>query len=480
MIGSFRKFSGSIYAKILLGIIIIPFVFWGMGSSITGGNKNVVVVIGKEKYSIQHFRSFIRNTATKKVEAKDIDQLLFSFISEKLIEKEIEHFGIELSDNSLAKLIKHQEQFKRKGKFSRTEYEKFLIKNNLTATTFESLLSKEEQKKQLLDFIGGGASPSNFLVNISYDKINQDRDIELINLDESFKKKLNFSEVQIKTYFENNKDKYTKIYKTIKLLELSPKELVDNNEFNDLFFKKIDEIDDLIFGGEKLNYIVQKFNLEEPDSFTINQSGEGIDLEMNKKITKQLIETIFNIEKDEPTVLAENENKYFIIELVETQNIQKGYDDSIIKKDILLDLSRETKRKLISEIIDKINKNNFKKDDFDQLAKNENVNIKKISLVNQNDDKLLKKEIVKQIYGFPGKKVIIVNDIGLSENYLIYIDKIKNVTIDEKSEEYQKYFDLSKNKTVNELYNTYESYIQKKYKVDINYQTLDAIKNSLN
>ena len=480
MIGSFRKFSGSIYAKILLGIIIIPFVFWGMGSSLTGGNKNIVVVIDKEKYSIQHFRSFIRNTATKKIEAKDIDQLLFAFISEKLMDKEIEYFEIKLSDKSLAKLIKHQEQFKREGKFSRTEYEKFLLKNNLTAITFESLLSKEEQRKQLLDFIGGGASPSKFLVNISYDKINQDRDIELINLDEAFKTKLNFSEIQIKDYFENNKDKYTKIYKSIKLLELSPKKLVDNNEFNDLFFKKIDEIDDLIFGGEKLNFIAQKFNLEEPDSFTINQSGEGINFEMSKKITKQLIEKIFNIEKNESTILVEDKDKYFIIELVKTQNIQKGYDDSLIKKDILSNLSKETKRKLISGIIDKINKNNFKKYDFDQLSKNENVNIKKISLINQNDDKILKKEIVKQIYGFPEKKVIIVNDIGLSENYLIYIDKIKNVTIDEKSEEYEKYFDLSKNKIVNELYKTYENYIQKKYKVDINYQTLDTIKNSLN
>ena len=480
MIGSFRKFSGSIYAKILLGIIIIPFVFWGMGSSITGGSRNVVVVIAKEKYSVANFNSFIRNTATKKVEAKDIDQLLFAFINEKLIEKEIEHFGIKLSDNSLAKLIKHQEQFKRNNKFSRTEYEKFLIKNNINTITFESILSEEEKRKQLLDFIGGGTLPSKFLVNISYDKINQDRDIELINLDEAFKKKLNFSEIQIKTYFENNKDKYTKIYKSIKLLELSPKKLVDNNEFNDLFFKKIDEIDDLIFGGEKLNYIIQKFNLEEPDSLIINQSGEEINSKMNKNITNQLIEKIFNIEEVEPTILIEDKNKYFIIELIETQNIEKGYDDSLIKKDILLALSQKTKRKLISEIIDKINKNNFKKYDFDQLSKNENVNIKKINLINQNDDKILKAEIVKQIYGFPEKKVIIVNDIGMSENYLIYIDKIKNVTIDEKSEEYETYFNLSRNETVNELYNTYENYIQKKYKVDINYQTVDTIKNSLN
>ena len=480
MLGSFRKFSGSIYAKILLGIIIIPFIFWGMGSSITGGSKNVVVVIDKEKYSIQHFSNFIKKTALKKVEANDVEGFLFAFISEKLIEKEIEHFGIKLSDNSLSKLIRHQEQFKRENKFSRTEYEKFLIKNNVTAINFESILSKEEKKKQLLDFIGGGASPSKFLVNISYDKINQKRVIELINLNDVFKIQLNFSEDQIKTYFENNKNKYNKIYKSVKLLELSPKKLVDNNEFNDLFFKKIDEIDDLIFGGEKLNYIIQKFNLEKPNSFTINELGKDINSKMNKKITKDLIEKIFNIKEIEPTVLIEDKNKYFIVELVKTESIQKGIGDDFIKKEILLDLGKKTKRRLITEIIVKINKNNFNKYDFDKLSKDKNVNIKKISLNNQNDDKILKKEIVNQIYTFPEKKVIIVNDIGLSENFLIYIDKIKNVTIDENSEEYQKYFNLSKNQIVSELYNTYENYIQKKYKIDINYQALDAIKNSYN
>ena len=480
MLGSFRKFSGSIYAKILLGIIVIPFVFWGMGSTITGGSKNVVVVIDKEKYSIQHFGNFIRRTALKKVEANDVEGFLFAFISEKLIEKEIEHFGIKLSDNSLSRLIKNQEHFKRENKFSRTEYEKFLIKNNVTAINFESILSKEEKKKQLLDFIGGGVSPSKFLVNISYDKINQKRAIELISLDEVFEKQLNFSDDQVKMYFENNKDKYTKVYKSVKLLELSPKKLVDNNELNDLFFKKIDEIDDLIFGGEKLNYIIQKFNLEKPNSFTIDELGKDINSKMNKKITKDLIVKIFNIEEIEPTILIEDKDKYFIVELVKTESIQKDYRDDLIKKEILLDLGKKTKRKLISEIIDKINKNNFNKYDFDKLSKNENVNIKKISLNNLNDDKILKKEIVKQIYTFPEKKVIIVNDIGLSENFLIYIDKIKNVTIDENSEEYQKYFDLSKNQIVNELYNTYENYIQKKYKIDINYQTLDTIKNSYN
>ena len=480
MLGSLRKFSGSIYAKILLGIIVIPFVFWGMGSSFIGGSKNVVVVIDKEKYSIQQLSNFINRTAVKKVEANEIEGFLSAFIGEKLIEKEVEHLGIKLSDNSLSKLIRHQKNFKRENKFSRTEYEKFLLENNITAINFESILSKQEKKKQLLDLISGGISPPKFLVNISYDRINQKRTIELINLNDVFKEQLNFSKDQIRTYFENNKDKYTEIYKSAKLLELSPKKLVGNDEFNDLFFQKIDQIDDLIIREENLNYIIQKFNLEEPNSVTINKLGKDINSTTNKNISKDLIEKLFDIDDIEPTILVEGKNKYFIVELTKTENIQKNIEDESIKKEVSQDLEKKTKRKLITEIIDKINKNNFSKYDFNKLSKDENVNIEKINLKKQNDDEILKKGIVNQIYAYSENKIIVVNDLNLSENFLIYIDKIENVSINKNSEDYQKYLDLSRIRIVNELYNTYDNYIKKRYKIDINYQALNTVKNYFN
>ena len=69
-----------------------------------------------------------------------------------------------------------------------------------------------------------------------------------------------------------------------------------------------------------------------------------------------------------------------------------------------------------------------------------------------------------------------MHDIGFSENYLIYIDKIENVTVDVGSDEYQKYLNLSKTKIVSDMYNTYDNYIREKYKIDINYQSLDRVK----
>ena len=93
---------------------------------------------------------------------------------------------------------------------------------------------------------------------------------------------------------------------------------------------------------------------------------------------------------------------------------------------------------------------------------------------------MLEKEIVNQIYAFSEKKIIVVSDLGFSKNYLIYIDKIENVTIDHNSVEYKKYLNLSKAKIVNDLYNTYDSYIKKRYKIEINNQALDVVKNYFN
>ena len=40
MIANLRKFSKTIAAKVLMVIIVIPFVFWGMGGVFSSGNTN--------------------------------------------------------------------------------------------------------------------------------------------------------------------------------------------------------------------------------------------------------------------------------------------------------------------------------------------------------------------------------------------------------------------------------------------------------
>ena len=382
MLASLRKFSGSIYAKIFLAIVIIPFVFWGMGGSIVGGSKNILLIIDKEKYSIQDFADFIKTVSRpdEKISSDQVEELLSIFIGEKLIEKEINYFGIRLSNNSLSELIKNQKDFKRDNKFSRVEYEKFLIKNNIPVVIFETNLAYQEKKKQLLDYIGGGLVPPKFLINISYDKMNQKRDIQLIDLGGVIKKKLNFSEEKIISYYADNKDNYKEIYKSVKLIELNPSTLTGSNEFNDIFFRKIDEIDNIIMQGLDLDYIVQKFDLVKPNTLTFNVSGKDTNSKLISTVSENLSKKIFLLEDSETTSLIEAAEKYFLVEVIDTKNIIKNIKDINVRKDILTNLKIETTREYINKIGSKINQNSFDKSDFDKLSKNENISVKKISL----------------------------------------------------------------------------------------------------
>ena len=295
MLSSLRKFSNSVYAKIFLGIVAIPFIFWGMGSSFTGGSKNVVVVIDKEKFTTQDFASFIQRYSTpeQKFNEKEIEDLLSLFIGDKLIDKEIEGLNIKLSDESLSDLIKNQQNFKRDNKFSRVEYEKFLLKNNISAAIFEASLANQEKKKQLLDFIGGGVMPSNFIVNVVYNKINQKRKVQVLDLEKMLKKETNFTDVEIKTFYEDNKENFKEIFKSVNILELTPKKLIEEENFNEMFYKKIDEIDNLIIQGENLSHILNKFNLKKPNLYIFDKFGKDLNYKKIESLPDQLVTKIY-------------------------------------------------------------------------------------------------------------------------------------------------------------------------------------------
>ena len=480
MLGPIRKFSTSIYAKVLLIIIIIPFIFWGMGSAFKGGNKNIVVVIDKEKYSMQEFTNYIQKTATEKISSNQIDGFLSNFIGEKLIENEVKEYGISLSNTSLSKLIKHQKEFKRDDKFSRTEYEKFLIKNNIAAINFESILLKQELKKQLIDLIGGGIIPSHFVIDITYDKLNQKRNIQLINLNNFFAKKFSFSDKSVQEYFDKNKNKFIDLYKYINVYEVTPKKLVTNEDFNDLFYKKLDEIDDLLINDEDLNYVVKEYNLGEPNLFILNESGIDRNAKKNIKIPKKIINQILNLNDIERTILVEDQNKYFVAGFSKIETVERKPKDEKVKKEIILELKNINKRKLLSEIISKINSNNFGKSEFNQFSINENLKVQKIKLNSVSDKSILKEDIVAKIYKNPNKSVIVANDLDFIESYLIFIDNVEKVTINSNANEYKKYFNLTKVQMMSSVYNTYDIYLRDKYKIDINYQSLEVLKNSFN
>ena len=67
MLNNIRNFSKTWPAKILLIVIIIPFVFWGMGGVFNKGNTNNIVKINNYTISTQDFIDYLNTSSIDKM-----------------------------------------------------------------------------------------------------------------------------------------------------------------------------------------------------------------------------------------------------------------------------------------------------------------------------------------------------------------------------------------------------------------------------
>ena len=103
MLDKLRNFSKGKLAGVLVAIIIIPFVFWGMGSVFSGGNTNSIAKINNYNVSTQDFADFVNNSKISAEVIKEnidnniIEQLLSQLVSISLIDLEINDLKISIS-----------------------------------------------------------------------------------------------------------------------------------------------------------------------------------------------------------------------------------------------------------------------------------------------------------------------------------------------------------------------------------------------
>ena len=88
MISSFRNFAKTNFAGLLVFIMIIPFVFWGMGSMFSSGNTNTIVKINKENILIAYEPVWAIGTGIIPKQKELFDTI--AFIKKKIITKKFD------------------------------------------------------------------------------------------------------------------------------------------------------------------------------------------------------------------------------------------------------------------------------------------------------------------------------------------------------------------------------------------------------
>ena len=193
MLKNLRGFSNTKLAGVLIAIIIVPFVFWGMGSVFSGGNTNNLAKINNKPISTQDFIEHVNQSrinieyVKKNLENNVIEEILTGLVSNRLLEMEIDDLDASISENALANKIKKDKKFSdENNEFSRLKYEKFLLENNITAPYYEIRFKDQELKKNLFDYVSGGIKSPYFLKNKIYSIETKELEIEYFDLNVAY------------------------------------------------------------------------------------------------------------------------------------------------------------------------------------------------------------------------------------------------------------------------------------------------------
>ena len=482
MLASIRKFSKSFIAKIFIAIIALPFIMWGMGDVFRSGNQNTLVEINKKKINTDEFVTYLRRLNLSSEQVKKIgkekifNDALTNYISEKIISLETDKKNIKLTDKSLLRILMTDKNFQKDNTFSQTKYEKFMLTSGYTKTRYEKTIKNIEQKGQLLSFYSGGIKLPSFIIKDIYQNENQSKEISFLDLDKIYENNI-IAEEKIKNFYEENKDSFSDKFKSFRYVELKPENLVGNNEPNEEYFKKIDQIENNILDGNTFDQIINdKKNIITIEKINLrrkNNDGKKIE-----NIDTKLFQKIFSIDQTRKPEFINLNNKFYVAEITEEEDVLLTLNDVDLKKSIKNQLKILTIIKENAKISDDIKNKKFNKKEMILMSEKKGVKIEKNKIKNIKDTSKFSSTLVEEIYKYNTGQVFVLSDSLLRKNYIVSIDRDENIKINVDSKIYKEYVNRANSVYIKKIFKSYDNYINANYKIDTNEKVLERLKNS--
>ena len=479
MLNNIRNFSKTWFAKILLVIIIIPFVFWGMGGVFSGGNTNNIAKINNQSISTQDFMNHLNSSRITLETIKDnlnnniLEEILGELISKKMIQLEEQDLNLIISDKILKKRIKENENFLDENKkFSRTKYEKFLLSSNINVVDFETKLRNSELKKNLFSYIVGGIKSPTFLSNNTFKEQNKKLSLEYINLENVYKKKDDFTMDEILKYIDKNKENLKEKNISFNYSKVTPATLIGIDEYNDLFFQKIDNIENDISNGFTYDELLRKNNLKSVFQANFKLNDKNISEVINKDVLKK----IFNKAEENKIELLEENDFYLLYEIKKLEKILPSIESTNFISNVKEIMVNKSKNDFNYDLIKKISQKSCNQKSFEDISASSNSGTENISITSISDSEKFTIDSIKHIYSLPKNSFGLIGD----KNKNIYLIKILNISeshISKSSENYKKYTNLTNVKIRDSMYSSYDFHLNNKYKVKINEKTFERVKN---
>ena len=483
MLTSIGKFSKSFFIKLLVGIIILPFVFWGMGDVFRGGSQNVIASVDSKKISAQEFVKYLQRLNLNEEQIKNlpntnlIEKILSEYIGKQVMSLEIERLGIIVNDVSLRNIIKNDKSFFKDDKFSRTKYEKFLLTSGVTAPLFEANIVEQEKRRQFLSSISSGTVIPEILIINEFKKENQIKTIRFIDL-EKYHSKYRPTEKSKKELYERNKNVFFTELKSLKYAEITPEKISGNEEYGEIFFKKLNALENNILDGQSFNEAAQSSNLNVISINKISSIKEDENKKKIEKIPDDLFKKIYSINNSQTPEVINLGNKYYLAEVSNIEKKSRSIDDLEVQEALNAQLSFERKIENNNSILKDISMGAFDKSRFIKFASENQLEIKDYKINDLKQNEIFSENILKKIFQQKDGEINLITNSTLTKSFLVMSIKTKYKDLKKGSNKYDQYEAKARLNLVNKIYQSHDNNLNQKYKVEFNQRTIERVKNS--
>ncbi len=239
MLSLMRKYATTWLIKVILGAIVVVFVFWGVGSYRAQRASRVAVVNGQpimiseyqQAYNniIEQLRQSFGTTLNDQIieQFQVKQQALNGLIDQKLLQQEADKLKFNVSDEELSRAIRKISGFQREGVFDKQLYQRMLSSYRLTPEAFEEIQRNNMQVDKIRRFITGSVKVTESEISEWFNWQNASVNIRYTLFKPESIKNVTVSDQEIDSFFEKNKSDYkTDAKRKARFIRVNPKDFV--------------------------------------------------------------------------------------------------------------------------------------------------------------------------------------------------------------------------------------------------------------
>ncbi len=223
MLDIIRRGAQSLAVKVIFGVIIIVFVFWGMGSG-GGSSSHTLATVGKTDITLREFAvaynralesERLRNpkfSLDEKTSARLKRAALSQLVLTQVRLQEADRLGLFVTPHELLMEISRNPAFQNeKGAFDQKKYISLMTSGGRTPGAYEEDVRRELLQDKLLAYVAMSAGISEAEARREYDFLLEQRKAEYVLFPAAdYRSKVSLTEDEITAYYHDNKERYRK------------------------------------------------------------------------------------------------------------------------------------------------------------------------------------------------------------------------------------------------------------------------------